>query len=196
MLRRGSWFAPLPWCNITLLFDRQWTVAFGMNFGKAQKTATRRLPELAPELPSTAMSLHEKESREADAQTHRAAEAREARRKGGLLARRHGESSAARNLCSVRADLFCPRSAHWPFPGPHKTAWIDPPGYSQVSVKQRKWVGWKTGVDNAKSAGAKRPVGVRFPSRHRPGSWEKSPVRFNIRSATMEFSFTNSHAMS
>jgi hypothetical protein len=67
MLRRGSWFAPLPWCNITLLFERQWTLAFGINFSKAQKTPTRRPPELAPELPSAAMSLYEKESREADA---------------------------------------------------------------------------------------------------------------------------------
>jgi hypothetical protein len=33
----------------------------------AKKTPTRRLPELPPDFPSTAMSLYEKESRIADA---------------------------------------------------------------------------------------------------------------------------------
>jgi hypothetical protein len=40
---------------------------FWYKFRKAQKRPTRRLPELARDFPSTAISLYEKESREADA---------------------------------------------------------------------------------------------------------------------------------
>jgi hypothetical protein len=40
---------------------------FWYNFRRAQKTPTRRLSEPAPDFPSTAMSLYENESREADA---------------------------------------------------------------------------------------------------------------------------------
>ena len=36
-------------------------------------------------------------------------------------------------------------------------------GISQAVVTERKWVGWEALVTDLKSAGPKRPVGVRFP---------------------------------
>jgi hypothetical protein len=142
------------------------------------------------------MSLYEKESREADAKLTELGKQKEP---GEKVAYSRGDTvnGPLPESCVLFVRIYSTQSLPiGPFTGPHKTAWIDPPGYSQESVKQGKWVGWKTRVDNAKSAGTKRPVGVRFPSRYRPGSREKSPLRSNIRSATIEFSFTNSRAMS
>ena len=88
---------------------------------------------------------------------------------------RKAQKTPTRRLPGLAPDF--PSTATLPI-GPSqdlKTAWIDPPGYSPVSVKQRKWVGWKTRVDNRKSAG-KRPVG--FDSL--PGTVEdhgKNPLR-------------------
>lgn len=136
---------------------------FWYKFRKAQKTPTRRVRELAPDFPSTATSLYEDESREADAKL---TELRKQKKPGEKVAYSRGDTvnSPLPESCVLFVRIYSAQSLPiGPFTGPHKTAWIDPPGYSQVSVKQRKWVGWKTRVDNAKSAGPKRPVGVRFP---------------------------------
>ena len=82
---------------------------------------TRRLTELASDRPSTAMSLYEKESREADAKL---AELRKQKKPGEKVAYSCGDTvnSPLPESRVLRADLFCPKSAHWPFTGPHKTA--------------------------------------------------------------------------
>src|SRR6266478_5721567 len=98
------------------------------------------------------MSLYEKASREADARLAELGKEKTTR-KGGLLGGDTVNRPLPESCVLFRAELFCPKSAHWPSTGPHKTAWIDTPGYSQVFVKQRKWVGWKTRVDNLKSYG-------------------------------------------
>src|ERR1700736_6408346 len=120
MLRWGSWFGPFPLGDHTGVRADRLTPSLWYKFRVAKKTFARGLPELAPDFPSAAMPVYEKEIREADAS------------------------------CVLSVQIY---SAHWPFTGPHKTAWIDRPGCSQVFVKQIKWVGWKTPTDNLKSAG-------------------------------------------
>jgi hypothetical protein len=111
---------------------------FWYNFRQAQKTPTRRPPELAP----------------------------------GWLAGGDTVNSPLSESCVLFGWIYSAQSLpigpSQELTRPHGLTRRD----AQVSEKQRKWVGWKTRVDNAKSAGAKRPVGVRFPSRHRPGPRE------------------------
>ena len=86
----------------------------------AKKAPTRRLPELTPDFPSTAVCVYENRSGEADAKL--AELWKKNTRRGGLLGGDTVNSPLPEKLCSVRADLFCPESDHWPFAGPHKTA--------------------------------------------------------------------------
>ena len=64
---------------------------FWYKFRKAQKRPTRRLPELAPDFPSTAISLYEKESREADAKLTELGKQKKTGEKVVYSSRRHGE---------------------------------------------------------------------------------------------------------
>jgi hypothetical protein len=94
------------------------------------------------------MSLYERERREADAKL---AELRKQKKPGEKVAYSRGTvNSPLPESCVLFVRIYS--SPSLPIgPSQGKTAGIDPPGYSQVSVKQRKWVGWKTRVDNVKS---------------------------------------------
>jgi hypothetical protein len=120
---------------------------FWYNFRQAQKTPTRRPPEVAPEWLAG----------------------------GDMVNSPLSESYVL--LVWIYSAQSLPIGPSQELTRPHGLTRRD----TQVSEKQRKWVWLENPRGQRKIGQAKRPVGVRFPSRHGPGSREKSSVRSNIR---------------